>query len=107
MVGFRALPITKQENFTNHNMTQTEAILSHLLSGKSITPLEALNEFGCFRLGARILDLRKEGYEIETETVHQNGKHFARYCMAKKKEVFSDNYKKQATFLSDNQYNAA
>jgi hypothetical protein len=89
-------------------MTQTEAILAHLLSGKSITPLDALNEYGCFRLGARVLDLRKEGYNIETEIIHENGKHFARYWLAGKQEVTSDAYKVQTTmFPNDNQYNAA
>jgi len=46
-------------------MTQKALILKHLLRGMSLTPLEALIRFGCFRLGARIYDLRKEGYTIE------------------------------------------
>lgn len=64
-------------------MTQSEAILEHLKSGKSLTPIDALNLFGCFRLGARILDLKKEGHNIVTEIVHENGKHFARYFIPK------------------------
>ena len=32
-----------------------------IMSGKSITPLQALDKFGIFRLGARILELRREG----------------------------------------------
>lgn len=39
-------------------MTQKDLILKHLLRGMSLTPLEALSRFGCFRLGARIYDLR-------------------------------------------------
>ena len=64
-------------------MTQAEAILSHLQSGKPITPIEALNEFGCFRLGARIHELRQDGYSIESEIVtdQRTGKHYARYSM--------------------------
>lgn len=89
-------------------MNQTDAILDHLLSGKSITPIDALNLYGCFRLGARVLELRKEGYNIETEIVHENGKHFARYSMAKKEEITSDAYKVQASlFPTGKQYNAA
>ena len=59
--------------------TQKEAILRHLQSGKTITPLEALNLYGCFRLGARIWDLRDEGYVIRSENVKQGKKTFASY----------------------------
>lgn len=58
---------------------QEDQILNHLKTVGPITPIEALNFFGCFRLGARCYDLRQKGYDIETEIVHQNGKHFARY----------------------------
>ena len=47
--------------------SQTVEIKKHLQSGKSITPLEALYSFGCFRLGARIWDLRNEGMKIKSE----------------------------------------
>jgi hypothetical protein len=39
--------------------SQNMAILSHLKSGKTVTSLEALNLFGCLRLGARISELKK------------------------------------------------
>lgn len=42
-------------------MTQTDRILRHLREHGSITPLEALREFGCMRLGARIYDLKRAG----------------------------------------------
>lgn len=32
-------------------------------------PLSALREYGCYRLGARIADLRREGYNITTQHV--------------------------------------
>lgn len=35
----------------------------------AITPLEALNHTGCFRLASRISDLRDEGYEIKKQMV--------------------------------------
>jgi len=51
-------------------------------SGLSITPLEALNRYGCFRLAAVIHKLRRDGHKIVTETVETpEGKHFARYRM--------------------------
>lgn len=59
--------------------TQTENILNYLKEGNSITPIEALNLFGCFRLSARIFDIREMGVEIETKRVVKNGKVFASY----------------------------
>lgn len=63
-------------------MSQNNQILNHLNQGFSITPLEALEKFGSLRLGARICDLREKGINIITETVYENGKHFARYRLA-------------------------
>jgi hypothetical protein len=60
-------------------MTQTDAIRSHLLSGYSLTSIDALNQFGCFRLAARIDDLRTSGLDIETTKEKKNGKSYARY----------------------------
>lgn len=60
-------------------MNQQFYILNHLKKHGTITPMEALNLFGCFRLGARIWDLRDEGYDITTENETTNGKTYARY----------------------------
>ena len=59
--------------------SQEKKIAEHLLSGKTITPIEALNLYGCFRLGARIHDLRNGGMSIETRTISDNGKRYAQY----------------------------
>jgi hypothetical protein len=61
-------------------MTQTDAILAHL-EHKPITPLEALNEYGCFRLGARIYDLKRQGHNISREMIEvgREGKRVAQY----------------------------
>lgn len=59
-------------------MTQNEALIELLKQGP-ITAIEALTKINCLRLAARINNLRNEGWEIETETVHANGKNFARY----------------------------
>lgn len=47
-------------------MSQGEAILGYLRTGAEITPLDALQRFGCFRLAARINELRKDGHPIAT-----------------------------------------
>jgi len=64
-------------------MTQTSSILSHLKIYGSITPIEALELFGCFRLSGRILELREAGYPIRTKYIHKNGKIFAEYWLDK------------------------
>lgn len=51
------------------NATQTDHILAHLRAGYSLTPLEAMDLFGCIRLAARIYDLRQDGWPIEDEKV--------------------------------------
>ena len=40
--------------------TQDGNVLQLLKSGQTITPIEALNKFGCFRLAAVVHRLRKE-----------------------------------------------
>ena len=47
-------------------MTQTEMILNHLKTKGRITPLEALNLYGCFRLGARVYDPFDNGADGES-----------------------------------------
>lgn len=62
--------------------SQEAAILEHLQSGKPITPLEALELYGCFRIAARIWSLRKQGFVIDTEDfITESGKRVARYWL--------------------------
>lgn len=48
-------------------MKQTERILQYMRDFGSITQLEAIRDISCMRLGARIFDLKREGYAIEKE----------------------------------------
>lgn len=48
-------------------MKQTERILQYMRDFGSITQLEAIRDISCMRLGARIFDLKREGYEIKKE----------------------------------------
>lgn len=59
--------------------SQADMIALYLQSGHELTPIQALELFGCFRLAARIKDLRSRGYSIETLDREANGKHFAAY----------------------------
>lgn len=63
-------------------MTQNEQILKHLQDGHKITPMEALRLYGCFRLSARILELRKSGWQIDTANITEGKKTFAEYSMS-------------------------
>lgn len=67
--------------------TQNAQIKAYLQSGKSLTALDALHQFGCFRLGARIHNLKSEGMNIESKMVEKTSggktKRFAEYKLAK------------------------
>ena len=65
--------------------SQALAILVALKKGKKITPLKALKEFGCLRLGARIWDLKQIGHQIKSEIVEISGKRVAQYSMKGRK----------------------
>lgn len=59
--------------------SQCKRIATYLNGGGMLTPMDALNMFGCFRLSARIADLRNGGMKIVTKYVTENGKTFAQY----------------------------
>jgi hypothetical protein len=67
--------------------SQNKLIRQYLESGKSLTPLDALHKFNCFRLSGRIYDLRKQGMRIIAETVEiisgGKKKHVTKYMKAK------------------------
>jgi len=52
-----------------------------------LTPQEALQQYGSFRLASHIDVYRKAGYAIRTETVYQEGREFARYHYQGKNHV--------------------
>lgn len=51
-------------------VSQKEQILRYMEKNGVITPIEALNYFGCMRLAARIADLRKDGHLIDAVRVN-------------------------------------
>lgn len=69
-------------------MTQCDRILNHLKENSGITQREALEMYGCMRLGSRIYDLKKRGHKIITipeEGYNRYGEktRFARYRLVK------------------------
>lgn len=51
----------------DHRNSQKHYILAHLRKYGFINPMIALQQYGCMRLGARISDLREEGFNITSE----------------------------------------
>ncbi len=74
-------------------MTQAEAILRALQHGDRLTPQDALARFGCFRLAARVWDLRQAGHDIQERMVAVPGRDgpalVAEYSMVPAGELFA------------------
>ena len=64
-------------------MSQEQDILEYLQDGNSLSPLEALQKFGCLRLSGRIFDLKKLGIDIRVLPHEKGQKNFARYYIKK------------------------
>ena len=64
--------------------SKKQLVKEHLLKHGEITPLEALQKYGSFRLSAIIYELRKEGLKIETQINKE--KHYANYILIEDKE---------------------
>lgn len=67
-------------------LTQKEKIINYIHKYGSITPLDALREFGCMRLATRVFELKEDGYRIKTVMEKAKNKsgdtvHYARYFL--------------------------
>jgi len=63
--------------------SQTKQLKKWLKSGKTISPLQALNQLGIYRLASRCFDLRNEGMNIETKMIHLGNVKYAQYRLKK------------------------
>ena len=61
--------------------SQNTEILGHLQRGKSITPLVALQNYGCMRLASRIRELREQGHNINSVMIDVGEKRVACYSL--------------------------
>jgi hypothetical protein len=50
-------------------MSQKTKILEHLRAGHPLTPLQALNRFGCLTASQRVGELIREGWPIKSTLV--------------------------------------
>lgn len=84
------LPVAAQAIAEAKPLTITARILAYLQDGHSITPLEALANYGCFRLADAIFRLKGQGWVIGTYLKKDpNGKTYARYSMMKRFDKFT------------------
>lgn len=72
-------------------MNQETRILNYMRDFGSITPLDAMREFGIMRLASRISDLKKRGYRISREFEKGTNKYgestkYARYRLEDENE---------------------
>jgi hypothetical protein len=51
-------------------MTQQQQILNHLLTGKTLTPIQALTKYNSLRLAAVVFELKRKGYKVRTELIN-------------------------------------
>lgn len=65
--------------------SQMQAIKEWLEAGNPITPLVALEKFGCFRLSAQIFNLKKLGLNIKCKNDKdpRTGKRYGTYTLVK------------------------
>lgn len=71
-------------------MKQEERILKYMRDFGSITPLQALDDLGVMRLGARIYDLKRAGHMISRRMVTKKNRYgeavsFAEYRLEDKR----------------------
>lgn len=65
-------------------MTHTSAIYRHLRAGRTLTTAQAAKRWDCYRLAARIKDLRDQGIPIETTMAEKYGRRYAVYSINKR-----------------------
>lgn len=49
--------------------TQEEKVLEYLKKHRTITPYQALDLFGCFRLASIIFRIKEDGHEVITQLI--------------------------------------
>lgn len=67
----------------NFKESQKKMIWSALKAGDTLTAIDALERFGCFKLATRVSELKREGYPIAVKMIRTDtGKRIASYTMA-------------------------
>ena len=72
-------------------MTQRERLLEYFSKHGTITPMEAINDLGIMRLGARIWDLKHNGHDIRRKMVTGKNRHGETVRYAEYRLIRGDN----------------
>jgi hypothetical protein len=77
--------------------SQNEGILNYLKTGQTLTPIKALNLGFGMRLGARIFEIRRQGYNV----IDVGTENYSEYKLAEgiSKSVRADSFQSQGTLL--------
>lgn len=67
----------------NKNPKQATRIIRYMQDYGGITALEASRDLGCLRLGARIFELKEQGYDIRSEYVEVENR-YGEKCRVKR-----------------------
>lgn len=66
----------------NRAKTHSQLILEHMQANQKISTWQAYETYRITCLAQRIFDLRRQGYNIESELVTVDGKTFSNYWLA-------------------------
>ena len=71
-------------------LSHKQLVKQSLIAGDVLTPMDALNRWGCFRLGARIYELRREidpdtGKPYDIRMTPNREKRYAKYFLVSPK----------------------
>ena len=85
-MDYKQMSIDEVKNETEKptKVRQTEMVLQYLEQFGTITPVDAMREFGIMRLASRISDLKRAGFDIRSrmkQSVNRFGRpvHYAEY----------------------------
>jgi hypothetical protein len=63
------------------HISQNRKVLGFMRLHGSITPMQAIRHFKCYRLGARIYELKQIGYNIKSEGMKMQQSRFCKYSL--------------------------
>ena len=72
-----------QTTYRKNGPSRSQKLLTHLVRGRTINGMQALKQFGIYRLSAAIHNFRKRGFTIETRMINRNGSKYGVYKLTK------------------------
>jgi DNA-binding transcriptional ArsR family regulator len=79
--------------------TQCQCILNALRQGEEITPRDAIERWNCYRLGARIWDLKQAGIPVDVEMIKHGKSYFACYSLKSEHRNLEPDFQRRGVSL--------